>query len=185
MNDSKPAKCNLTTVWFLCRTLKPYSTVIYVTAYCGVLLLWVQPVYIWSALVDGLYDKGADSSECQSAVTQTHFTISQLRTHARPRAIYEPILADRPTRACTDAFVNMITHMLTHRSNTSFSEAFTWALFALVNVNISTIFTLASTLSLAGGILPDILMHLKLKWQDFLPSLFKYRVRNSTGVGRS
>lgn len=82
------------------------------------------------------------------------FAISQPATHATTLtqlgAIYEPILPDRRTQPCTGAFVNTVTdtHTHTHGSerNMSFSNAFTWALFALVNVNISTIFTPASVL---------------------------------------
>lgn len=93
-----------------------------------------------------------DWSDCQSAVTQTPLIIRQPATHAatftQPGAIYEPILPDRQTRPCTGAFMNMITHTPTQGStrNVSFSKAFTWALFALLNVNISTIFTPASIL---------------------------------------
>lgn len=137
-----------------------------------------------------VYNREEDWSDCQSAVTQTPLIIRQPATHAatftQPGAIYEPILPDRRTRPCTGAFMNMITHTPTQGStrNVSFSKAFTWALFALLNVNISTIFTPASILPRLDVFWdPEILMHLQLNWCDcffFLISraaqtLFKYR----------
>lgn len=64
------------------------------------------------------------------------------------------------------------THTHTHGSerNMSFSNAFTWALFALVNVNISTIFTPASILPgwMCSATDPDA-STIEMTWIFFFP----------------
>lgn len=76
---------------------------------------------IYSVLVQSVRQRGRfiRLPECRDP---DPLTISQPATQAdiltRPGAIYEPILPDRRTQPCTDAFVNTIahTHTPTHGS---------------------------------------------------------------------
>lgn len=73
--------------------------------------------YIYSVPLRSIRQRGRliRLPECRDPDT---LTISQPATHAatstQPGAIYEPILPDRRTQSCTDAFVNTITHIHPH-----------------------------------------------------------------------
>lgn len=100
-----------------------------------------------------MYNREGDSSDCQSAVTQTHSpSVSPLHRQLHSLGQGQYMSRHRQTDGPDHAPMHLWTwshtyiHPHTSKRNMSFSNAFTWALFALVNVNISTIFTPASIL---------------------------------------
>lgn len=103
--------------------------------------------------LSAVHDREGDWSECERAVTQTRspsVSLLHMQLHSLSRGQYMSryCQTDGPDHAPVHLWTPSPTHTHTHGSerNMSFSNAFTCALFALVNVNISTIFTPASIL---------------------------------------
>lgn len=108
--------------------------------------------YIFSVLPARLYDREGDSSDCQYAVTQTHSpSVSPLQSRwhllGQEQYMSQYRQTDGPTTMHQCIWEN--DHTQIHTYSTRLWKKYvllSWALFALVNVNISTIFTPASIL---------------------------------------
>lgn len=112
---------------------------------CSVLLCPEKWTYIFSVLPARLYDREWDSSNCQSAATQTHSpSVSPVQTLGQEQDMSQYSQTDGPSHAPMHLWAWSHTHTHTHASERNMF--FTWALFALLNVNVSTIFTPASIL---------------------------------------
>lgn len=110
-----------------------------------------KSTFVFRVLPARLCSRDGDSSDCHSAVTQTHSpSVSPLQMQ-RPSLSWEQYAsryysADPTIQQCIYEHTHPCVCVHASKRNMPFSSSITWALFALVNVNVSTIFAPASAL---------------------------------------